>query len=85
MKIERLKEMRLSRGLSQPEIGRRVGINHQSRVSSIERGLHVSPELAQKFADILMCDVSDIRSADEPTVTFKLSELPPEVLAFLTK
>lgn len=85
MKVERLKEVRQSRGLTQGEFGRRVGINQQSRISSIERGLHVSPELAQKFAKILMCEVAELRTPEEPTVTLKLSELPPELLALLKK
>ena len=85
MKIERLGEVRRSRGLTQDEFSRRVGINSQSRVSSIKRGLHVSPELAQRCADVLMCNVSDLVQPEEPTLTFKLSELNPEVLALLRK
>ena len=85
MKIERLGEVRRSRGLTQDEFSRRVGINSQSRVSSIERGLHVSPELAQRCADVLRCNVSDLVKPEEPTLTFKLSELNPEVLALLKK
>lgn len=85
MKVERLKEVRKSRGLTQKAFGERVGITQQSRISSIERGLHVSPELARKFADVLMCDVSELRTPDEPTVTFKVSELPPEILALLKR
>ena len=84
MKIERLKDVRRDRGLSQRELGRRVGMN-QPRVSSIETGLNVSPALAQRFADVLMCDVADLRTPEEPTLTFKVSELPPEVLALLKK
>ena len=80
MKIERLREVRKSRGLTQDEFSRRVGINSQPRVSSIERGLHVSPELAQRCADVLMCDVADLRTPEEPTVTLRLSELTPEML-----
>jgi transcriptional regulator with XRE-family HTH domain len=84
LKIERLKDVRRDRGLSQRELGRRVGMN-QPRVSSIETGLNVSPTLAQRFADVLMCDVADLRTPTEPTVTFKASELPAEVLALLKK
>ncbi len=84
MKIERLKDVRRDRGLSQRELGRRVGMN-QPRVSSIETGLNVSPALAQRFAAVLMCDVADLRTPAEPTVTFKVSELPAEVLALLKK
>ncbi len=85
MKIERLREVRRSRGLTQEEFGRRVGINSQPRVSSIERGLHVSPELAARCAKVLMCDVGELRTPEEPTVTFKVSELPAEVLAPLKR
>lgn len=84
LKIERLKDVRRDRGLSQRELGRRVGMN-QPRVSSIETGLNVSPALAQRFADVLMCDVADLRTPEEPTLTFKVSELPAEVLALLRK
>jgi transcriptional regulator with XRE-family HTH domain len=84
LKIERLKDVRRDRGLSQRELGRRVGMN-QPRVSSIETGLNVSPALAQRFADVLMCDVADLRTPEEPTLTFKVSELPAEVLALLKK
>jgi transcriptional regulator with XRE-family HTH domain len=85
MRIEKLGEVRRSRGLTQDEFSRRTGINSQSRVSSIERGLHVSPELAQRCADVLMCRVSDLVQPEEPTLTFKLSELNPEVLALLNR
>ena len=85
MKIEKLGEVRRNRGLTQDEFSRRVGINSQPRVSSIERGLHVSPELAQRCADVLMCNVSDLVQPEEPTLTFKVSELPAEVLALLKK
>ena len=84
MKIERLKDVRRDRGLSQRELGRRMGMN-QPRVSSIETGLNVSPTLAQRFADVLMCDVADLRTPEQPTLTFKVSELPAEVLALLRK
>ncbi|HEV2093949.1 MAG TPA: helix-turn-helix transcriptional regulator [Rubrobacter sp.] len=84
MKIENLKFVRKSRGLTQRELGERMG-TIQSRISSIETGLNVSPALAQRFADVLMCDVSELRTPDEPTLTFKVSELPAEVLALLKK
>ncbi len=84
MKIENLKNVRKSRGLSQRELGERMG-TIQSRISSIESGLNVSPKMAQKFADVLMCDVNELRTPDEPTVTFRVSELPAEVLALLKR
>ena len=79
MKIERLAEVRKSRGLTQDDLGRRMGINSQSRVSSIERGLHVSPELAQRCADVLLCNVADLVQPEEPVLQIKLSDLPDEL------
>lgn len=84
MKIENMKFVRKDRGLTQRELARRVGTS-QARVSSIETGLNVSPTLAQKYADVLMCSVTDLQTPTEPTVTFKVSELPAEVLALLKK
>ena len=84
MKIENMKFVRKDRGLTQRELARRMGTS-QARVSSIETGLNVSPKLAQKYADVLMCDVSELRTPEEPTLTFKVSELPAEVLALLRK
>jgi len=84
MKIENMKNIRKDRGLSQRELAKRTGMS-QPRVSSIETGLNVSPMLAQRFADVLMCDVADLRTPEEPTLTFKVSELPAEVLALLKK
>ena len=85
MKIENLGEVRRSRGLTQDEFSRRVGINSQSRVSSIERGLHVSPELAQRCADVLMCNVSDLVQPEDPVISLRASQLTPEMLQTLTK
>ncbi len=84
MKIENMKNVRKDRGLTQRELARRMGTS-QARVSSIETGLNVSLKLAQRYADCLMCDVSELRTPDEATVTFKVSELPAEVLALLKK
>lgn len=84
MKIERMKVVRRDRGLSQRQLGSRVGMN-QPRVSSIENGLNVSPALAQRFADALLCEVAELQSPAEPTLTFRVSELPDEVLALLKR
>lgn len=84
MKIENMKNIRKDRGLTQRELARRMGTS-QARVSSIETGLNVSPKLAQRYADCLMCDVSELRTPDQPTVTFRLSDLPPELAKFISK
>ena len=85
MKIEKLAEVRKSRGLTQQELGRRVGITSQSRMSSIERGLHVSPELAQRCADVLLCNVNDLVRPEDPVITLRVSDLTPDVLQAIGK
>jgi transcriptional regulator with XRE-family HTH domain len=56
----RLREMRLARGLTQPEIGARVGTS-ASNISDLERGIKV-PTLTTvaRLADALDCSVSEL-------------------------
>jgi transcriptional regulator with XRE-family HTH domain len=84
MRLERMKNVRLSRGLTQTELAERIGSN-QSYVSKIERGMTVPTRVAEHIAQTLMCPVSDLAEPQEPTLTFKLSELSPEVLALIGK
>lgn len=84
MKIERLKEVRRDRGLTQREPGKRLGMQ-QPRISNMEQGMSISRSLAERVAAELMCSVEEIKTQTEPTLTFKVSELPPEVLALLRK
>ena len=84
MRIERLKDVRRDRGLSQRELGKRLGMQ-QPRISNMESGISISRKLAERIAAELMCDVEDIKTPTEPTLTFKVSELPPEILALLKK
>jgi transcriptional regulator with XRE-family HTH domain len=74
----------LSRNLSQRQLGERLGTT-QGRVSMIETGANVSRETAERYARALLCDISDLVTPDEPTVTLRLSEIPPELLGALTK
>jgi len=55
----------------------------QPRISNMETGLSISRTLAERIAAELLCSVEDIKTPTEPTVTFKVSELPPQVLALL--
>ena len=84
MQLKRLRDVRRDRSLSQAELGARIGVN-QPRISSIEWGTNVSRDTAERLAEALLCDVSDLVRVEEPTVTFKVSELPAEVLALLRK
>jgi transcriptional regulator with XRE-family HTH domain len=84
MRLERMKDVRWHRGLTQTELAARIGSN-QSYVSKIERGMTVPTRVAERIADTLMCPVTDLAEPQEPTLTFKLSELSPEVLTLLNK
>ena len=52
----------------------------QARISSIEWGTNVSRETAERLADALLCDVGDLMRQEEPTITLRLSDVPPEML-----
>jgi transcriptional regulator with XRE-family HTH domain len=76
MYLRRMKNVRKSRGLTQRELATRLHTD-QPRIAKIENGLSVPERTAQRIADVA--------EPDEPTVTLKLSELSPEVLALLTR
>ena len=84
MRLERMKDLRMDRGLTQTQLAARLGSN-QSYVSKIERGMTVPTRVAERIANTLLCDVADLQMPDEPTLTFKVSELSPEILALLSK
>jgi transcriptional regulator with XRE-family HTH domain len=84
MQLNNLKNMRRDRGLSQRELGQRIGVL-QARVARIEGGTSVSPETAEKLSKALLCDVGDLVIPREPTITLKLSDLSPEMLQTLAK
>lgn len=81
---DKMRSVRRSRGVSQERLGERLGTS-QGRIATIEGGASITPATAKRVASALMCDVGDLVAADEPTVTFKMSELPPEVLALPKK
>ncbi len=85
MHLTRLREVRRDRGLSQRELAERAGIAGQPRIAAIESGTNIRPETAEKIANALLCDVSDLVKPDEPRVTLKLSDLPPGLLEMLRK
>ena len=84
MRLMRLRDVRRDRGLSQRELADRVG-TFQPRIAMIESGTNIRQETAEKIARALLCDVSDLVQPDEPVITLRLSEIPPEMLATLTK
>lgn len=56
---EKLKKIRLSRGLSQSELAGKVGVT-QSMIAQIERGTKAfNLELAKEVSEVLNCSVND--------------------------
>ena len=82
MRLLRLRDVRRDRGLSQRELGERVGM-HQPRIAMIESGTQIRPETAERIARGLLWEVNDLVKPEEPTITLKLSELPPGLLETL--
>ncbi len=86
MRLKRLRDVRQSRNLSQSALAARVSSTwDQPRISKIEDGASVRPETADRIAKALLCNVGDLVMPEEPTVTLKLSDLPPEILTLLAK
>jgi transcriptional regulator with XRE-family HTH domain len=84
MKLMRLRDVRRDRGLSQRELGERVGMR-QPRIAMIESGTQIRPETAERLARGLLCDVADLVKPEDPTITLRLSEVPPQLLETLKK
>ena len=51
-------------------------------MSQVENGLPTTEATAKRIADGLGCEVADLI---EPTVTLRVSEIPPRLLTALTK
>ena len=84
MQLNNLRNIRRDRGLSQSELGQRIGVM-QARIASIEGGTSVSPETAERLSTALLCDVGDLVIPREPTITLRLSDLSPEMLQAIEK
>lgn len=84
MHLTNMKRERTRAGLTQVEVGRRMGTT-QGRVTTIECGASVRESTAQRVADALGCAVGDLVEPKEPVLTLKLSDLTPEQVAVLTK
>jgi putative transcriptional regulator len=65
--VNRIKEFRNERGLTQQELARAVGVSRQS-IISIERGRYVpSLELALKFSAFFRTATDDLFAREEKT------------------
>jgi transcriptional regulator with XRE-family HTH domain len=84
MQLNNLRNVRRDRGLSQRELGERIGVL-QARIASIEGGTSVSPETAERLSKALLCDVGDLMRPDEPVITLRLSDISPEMLQAISK
>jgi transcriptional regulator with XRE-family HTH domain len=84
MRLERMAEVRKSRGLNQRDLGARVGMD-QSYVSKVERGMTIPTRVAEDIAHALSCNVADLSEPQEPTITLRVSDLSPEMLQAIGK
>ncbi len=84
MHLSNMKQERTRAGLTQVEIGKRMGTS-QGRVTTIECGASVRPETAERVAAAIGCSVDDLVEPREPVLTLKLSDLTAEQIAVLTK
>ncbi len=84
MHLDRMKRARKDAGLTQQQVGDRMGCA-QTRITMIENGASVRLETAERVAAAIGCRVDDLVEAREPVLTFRLSELSPEQIAVLTK
>lgn len=83
MQLTNMKRERSRAGLTQVEVGKRLGTS-QGRVTTIECGASVRRETAERVADAIGCDVRDLVEEREPVITLRLSDLTPEQIAVLT-
>ncbi len=79
MHLDRLRDVRRERGISQRELGERIGVL-QARISSIEGGTNVSRQTAERLANALSVGIADLQ---RPLVG--VEDLSPEVLRMLTQ
>ncbi len=84
MHLDRMKRARKNAGLTQQQVGARMGCA-QTRITMIENGASVRPETAERVAAAIGCRVDDLIEPKERVLTFRLSELSPEQIAVLTK
>ena len=84
MHLNRMKDVRKSRGLSQREFAAKLG-DDQSKVSKVENGMSTSRTFAEKAAKVLVCRVEDLVEPTVPTITLKVTDLTPEMLQTLTR
>lgn len=65
--INRVKELRIARGLTQEQLAQAAGVSRQS-INSIERDRYVpSLELALTFARIFSCATDEIFQLEKPS------------------
>lgn len=81
MRLLNMRNVRKERGISQTSLAERIG-SGQTFLSSIENGLPTTEATAKRIADGLGVEVADLI---EPTVTLRISEIPPRLLTVLTR
>ena len=84
MHLTNMKRERVRAGLRQQDVADRMGTS-QGRITTIEGGASVRESTARRVADSIGCDVRDLVEEREPTVTFRVSDLPDELRRYISK
>ena len=84
MKLDHLYERRTARGWSQYDLAEVSGV-HQPTISRAENGLRVSRRTALLLAGALGVDVNALSMGERPTITLRVSDVPPELMEALCK
>ncbi len=84
MQLTNMKRERTRANLRQVDVAERMGTT-QGRITTVECGASVRESTAKSVADAIGCDVRDLVEDREPTITLRLSELPPELREYISQ
>jgi transcriptional regulator with XRE-family HTH domain len=84
LKLDHLYEQRTARGWSQYDLADVSGVP-QPTISRAENGLRVSRRTALLLAGALGVDVDSLSIGEQPTITLRVSDVPPELMEALSR
>lgn len=84
LKLDHLYERRTARGWSQYDLADVSGIP-QPTISRAENGLRVSRRTALLLAGALGVDVNALSMDEQPTITLRIADVPPELMEALSR
>jgi transcriptional regulator with XRE-family HTH domain len=84
MRLDHLYERRTARGWSQYDLADVSGVP-QPTISRAENGLRVSRRTALLLAGALGVDVDSLSIGEQPTITLRVADVPPELMDALSR